>query len=1008
MLRLKYLRNAIRIRCYVSQPLRTNKPERLARKSFDPESHPEIAEIIQAFYKSTELKTNNIASRELLPPKQLINLNGILLNLNRYSCASYSSKSYTKIGKHYLAMVFAMQNMVLPSSIHPIKSTIEWASEILLASSSWNSPSDVFQHIGKTIIHGDMQELDKELEFPHVIPTSHKFSQNFNSWVPQFNYDLIDDSYFTNVPDNIYELPKLTPRIEFNPLYLSNKNDFNEAYGLLFDDEPNPLLLDHLNAFYALGKFNYKFYSSVLDVELSIENKRTLIFNSLIIKSIKNKRYQDYLVHNLNNDDFTYRIFYQYLGLASLEKFPIEWLSNFRTGFELEEIPRELPQNQLILADEPPYQLDYKLSDPRIKSTIVANLGEGSLRHGIQTLMIKNNDDLARYPLIKASILKLLGDHEGTMLLLGNLAWTDYNEFENYIHKCFINLNPLIEIQTQSYIKSLILRYSTIVLPIIKPLRGESKVSLPALSNTTINRFYMLNPTITLGDTTEPGWRSNENIRRLLFSHRDLGKSNFFFASDYYLKQLNLAGNNYVRKLFAFRHFRRFLIEETQFFTNQEELRDLLLNPSLFQTTVNQLWLYLSLLSKEDMEKWMTKILTNFDQISTHLEIDELDDSMQAFVKYSFQNLTSRPAELGEINKSIVVPEIQEKVPDIMKNIKRHISGRRSMGRSVYVEELGKTYVHYIIMKSSIGYAYGESIILTQNIIETFDLALPIEFYQLIGRGVLRDLDCEDLVMGIINDINKRRYIRPFKFDTPVNMKLKLDKTPDRITIRYMEGLTLPIGATNDLTKLTLMPYLSIDHFSETLARFLPDIPDYIRLSFRDKLFQIRHLGAKYHEVLVLKNLSQTSPKIIDDSLHNLYEVFMERFFKTASIIQSPIAIFPFDDKEHIHFQENVIEKFTSTSGGALKLYCEIYDQYLGNLALQNPKLAEEWMKNVFAPLLKDILKLDPKDQDRFIDRLYNDLLVNCPLRPDNMPKLKFRLAEYDSKRSFYRQADFI
>lgn len=1007
---MKLLRNVQRaiIRNYVTKEniLKTNKPERMVRKRFDAENHPEFVEIIHSFYQSKTLPPTNFFIEDSIKKRNHVDKYGLITDLPKFIKKNYSKSSILKIGNYYLKLLYAIENLIFQKNERVKGLAIESAVKVLSSSSSWKSPTELHFHIGKAITSNDLPRVHNLLKLPSDLTISHNFIQNFNSLIPQFNCDLVDDSYFTNSPDNIYELPKLSPIIEFNPLFLSNKNDFMKSYSILFDDDPNPLLIDHLNRLFAFGKYSYLFYSSVLNIDLTVENKRILILNSLIFKSVKNKNYQDYLINSIENDDFTQRVFYQYLGLASLKRFPIEWLQSFSDGFELKKIPNEIPTNKLIMGSKVPYRLQYQLNDPKVNPKIIQEVGALTLRHVIQSILIQNNDKISRYPEIRQKILDLIGENDA-LLLLGNLAWNNLDEFGEYIKRFFVNINPSIEIETEAFIKSLISRYYTIPLPIIKPLHQESKVSLPAIPNSTVNRFYMLNPSILSEDESQSGWRSNPDIRTLLFSQKDLGKSKFFFGTEYYLRKLNLATSNEIKRLFGLSHFRRLLIDETNFFYDQTELRDYLLNPSIFKTTITQLWLYISLLSTNDIEYWMKKVLYNINFVSEHLEDEQFENSIETFTKFSIQEINSKPTALGEINKSIVLPMLQKRFRDIMNNIEKKVRLRRLKTRPTYVEILGKSFVKYVIMKSNLGVNYGESIILNANIIDTFDSIFPNKFYQLIGRGLLQDVNCEDIVMEIINDINSLRYIRPFKIDVSIDAELNIQQMPDKFEIGYMKNLTLPIGKINDLTKLSLIPYLNMDQFVDTFSKCTSEeLTPFKRLLLRDKLFQIRHFGNQFHEVLVLKNLAHASHKITDDSLNNLYETLVLRFFKVMATIQSPILMFPFEGKDFISHREKIIEKYTSQVGIALSFYEELYDQYMGNLAYQDAKDAEEWMKNVISPILKALMELDPHDQDRTIDRIYNDL-CSCPLKPDNMPKIGFRLAENDPKYR-YRKADFL
>lgn len=777
----------------------------------------------------------------------------------------------------------------------------------------------------------------------------------------------------SSISNDKYRLPKMN--IEFNPLFLSDKIDFSTAYSKIFTDTPNPLLLELLNQVYALGKYSFEFYSSVLNISLSTPQKLTLIKNSLILKSVKSSSSQSYLNEKLKDSSFIDRIFFQCVGLATLDKFPIDWLTSLR-NFESVSIPTTLPQN--------PLQISNLLSNlenlskqglgqdelKNLATGIIEKLGQEALRHSITTLIVNSNQSVSNLESLQKKLidqfLKEVPDENKIWSILGSAAWKDYNILEEYIHNLFLDQDPNIKTRTHAHIKFLISKYPSLPLYKIPSLDKESKVSLPHITNTVINQFFMLNPNTFRNDKSGE-WKNDADIQLLIINQAALGKSIYSFEKFYYQSKFNVSRE--ILKLLDFDSFRRLLIDHAGFFQIQDDNSELLLKESISKVSFSQLWLYISLLSSQELKQWLKKVTRNISDVKDLLEEKKNVTQEQNFVKFSYTHLFSNRAALGILNQGLVRPRIQAHAHDITRHLKDSIR-LNHINRGNF-EVLGREYVKFIVRKSNLGLQNVDANILNQDIVETMYSIFSNELYQDLGILVNEGRDWERVINRIIKEINHYRYIPKFKLDLVIEAPIGEQRSEKGSIGPFFDDLTLPLGLINNLTKFSFIP--NGDRFKSSLS-FLNAKFNFKEIrKLNDKSKYIMRLGEQYFRYSVLKTLSRTN--IDERILEELTEILTDLHFTIAvgsqnSLLQYPFKNIKFIDSQKRFFQElNFIE--------LTRDYKSSFYSYCGNLALQEPRLLDKWVDDVVYPIIGHLNSINQGKQEVFLDELYNSLVLN-------------------------------
>ena len=860
------------------------------------------------------------------------------------------------LGEFYVHMVQAKSMLLLTNRQNFHVSVKEFVA-LLIAQSNGKlkDERDLFTYIGSLIATGDFDELQCLLPFTQ---SCHQFVHNFNSKIPEFYGDSIEDEFITNQPDNALELPKFASSIEFNPLFLADKSNFEEVSKIAFNCSPPNGLLSDLQVLYDFGFYSSQFYSKILNIDLNEKLINLLVRNSLLFNSIKKQPLRELLLSSSDNEQYTKQVFYQYLALVTMNnKFPVDWLKSLPKLDSYQEPMNELPINKLCINETVSFpKLDVE-SVNGIDDKVLKKLGDDTLTYCIAKLIIFHNDDLSNLEDYKMEILGIIekSNPYDSLLLLGTLAWKDLTKFENLVEAFFYEGKAKYKTNTVNYIKSLILKYD-IPLPTLSITGNKSKFTAPDLINTNLNRFFLINCIFTKprGKTSKDTWKYNSEIHQVLKNHQKLGDLRYRFLVNYFLK-LGKLDDNSIPKFLNSNLFKRYVIDETGFYESQTEFIPDILDNSFSVISSNQFDQFIATLTDEQVKEWVKSLVDTAAFVSHNYF-----ESEQQFCKLSNRELSTYKPALNTIRQSRIVERMKGFSNTIMSAIDNEYEGTLRKGYDV---ELGKQYVKFVVMKFNIEGNLDTFMNANREMIETFDLLFPARFYRLIGINLLNGLDCEAILTEILRNMNKFQK----QFIMKETLKLTLDLNIKQKPSSILHNAALPKPIENDLSKLLFI------HQSHSMS-FLKNVEKSKLTRLLNKIIQFSELGLQYHKYMVLRQLATADTSITLESLDQLYQIFMDKKLRILINESTVFIMRPFAEKRANGVCVALAEKMSRTSYLRMRFHAQLYNQYIGNLSFQQPSVADKWMQNFMGPILQEVSKLSPNAQSTMLQNLQNDI----------------------------------
>jgi hypothetical protein len=860
------------------------------------------------------------------------------------------------VGEAYVYMVQA-KSMLLLNNRQDLHVSVKERVALLIAQSDGELKDEhnLFFYIGKLIATGDFDELQCLLPFTQ---RCHQFVHNFNSKIPEFYGDIVEEEFITNQPDSPLELPKFSSSIEFNPLFLADEGNFEKISKVAFDCSlPNELLSD-LQTLHDFGFYSCQFYSKILDFKLSEKVIDLVVKNSLLFNSIKRKPLRELLLSRSGNEQFTNQVFYRYLALVTMNtNFPVDWLRSLQKADFYQDPLDEIPTNILSINKTVSFPKLEAESGSDVDDIALKRLGDDTLTYCITKLIIYHNDDLSKVEEYKMDILNIIekSNPSDSLLLLGTLARRDLTKFESLVETFFRDGKAKYTTATVNYIKSLILKFD-IPLPTLSITGNKSKFTAPDLINNNLNRFFLINCVFTKprGKVSKANWKYNPEIFQILRNHRKLGDLRYKFLVNYFLKLAKLDDSS-IPKFLNSNLFKRYVIDETRFYENQTEFIPDILDNSFSVVSSNQFDQFVASLTDDQAKDWV-KSLVDTSAFVSH----NYFESEQQFCKLSNRELSTYKPALNTIRQSRIVERMKGFSNTIMTAIDKEYVGTL---RKEYDVEMGKQYVKFVVMKFNIEGNLDTFMNANREMIETFDLLFPERFYRLISINHLNGVDCETILFEILGNMNK--FQKQFVMKDTLKLTLDLNVKPKPSSI--IRNAVLPKPVENDLTKLLFI------HQSHSMS-FLKNVEKSNLTRLLNKIIQFSELGLQYHKCMVLRQLATANTTIALESLHQLYQIFMDKKLRILVNESTAFIMRPFAEKRANDVCRMLAEKMSRTSYLRMRFHSQLYNQYIGNLSFQQPEVADKWMQNFMGPILQEASKFSPSAQMTMLQKLQNDI----------------------------------
>lgn len=864
--------------------------------------------------------------------------------INTPKHVNVSDTEHAAVGESYVQYYISKHNLLSSKLKYEevIDSVISTCSARI---SKQASMIDALAYIGSATIH-DPHVIDS-LFSSNVSFTQDKFILRFNSKVP-FVYDIIDEEVLYAQSEDIYEFPSLPPSLEFNPLFLVDPLHVSPFCQLVYNQECDSEVREKLHALYEFGYASTNFHLRLLDQTIGEDTIKAVLTNSLINRIVKMPRAQEYLTSMMEHDSVRHAVFYQYIGLVSMNGFPIEWLQ--RICEEKKSGSFSLPMN-------------ISTAHPALKD-IHQEFGRKMVQYVLETL---KSMDLER-------VLELNGQRDYIAL-----SATAFSSSPEDLHSHLNTWNQNII----SRIKGIMFRID-LPRPIIQNPIPRCFVGIPPLKPSLLNRISLIDNTLIRPKfpIRDCEWKVDADLQETLWRIEKLGDLRYAFLLEYYLTQHLMEGTvteeyyQSIKRLMLSYSFKKYLIEETGFFKHQKDSS--LVNLQIkfrSKIAISQFHQYFSLLSPIDQSQWMNRMVEMLVKTANSLLTQECDQ----FFKELNHKMAKSPYSLDEMHKSRTIEIVKH------SNILQ-IFNQTSLLSSKQAIEIGFYYLKYMVMKYNLNNHLSHFLDSNANFIDLVDTVYPKkELYEAIGHDMAaRDIDYK--ITKVINTFYQKRHQAPFQThqipEISASMRPKPIGFKASFNLTLVKSLTLPkLSNHTDLSKLLMINYFHSRTFLEAIKCNLVSnrnrLPDIITM--------FGSMGNEYYTYLITRKVNEAG--LDQTALASLKFWLLDKKFKLIVCEQSDFLVIPFSHEnpgmeKKIHsicsklFKENSRNEYF-----LLRYHNQIFNQYMGSLSCNEPELLHTWVSALVDNISQQLRNMPASEQRRTIARFEDSINEYRPYR---------------------------